>query len=218
MGVVKMDNDIHGYDRRLEKLTRNIDALEIDEDSKTLLHGYERDLLLYEALSKPRRERLISSFLWLIKNTFKKPIKEIKLEDVKGAVEDIEKADYSPWTKSLYKISIRKIFRWRAYGPNKLKEYPPLVSWIKVHVKKKDQPRVQTSAILTEGEVHKLIEAADTSRSRAFLSMLYELGARISEIGNLKIKDLTRDEYSYIVDLVGKTGHRTPRIVLLSNA
>ncbi len=44
--------------------------------------------------------------------------------------------------------------------------------------------------------------------------MLYELGARIGEIGSLQIKDITRDKYSYIVDLNGKTGHRTPRIVM----
>jgi integrase/recombinase XerD len=59
-----------------------------------------------------------------------------------------------------------------------------------------------------------MIGATQLPRDRAFISLLYELGARISEIGNLCIKDLTRDEYGYIIDLSGKTGHRTPRIVM----
>jgi len=81
-------------------------------------------------------------------------------------------------------------------------------------MKKKDQPRVQASDILTEKEIKKLIDAAEHPRDKAFVSMLYELGARIGEIGSLQIKDVTRDRYSYIVDINGKTGHRTPRIVM----
>ena len=55
---------------------------------------------------------------------------------------------------------------------------------------------------------------AEHSRDRAFVSMLYELGARIGEVGSLRIKELARDKHGYIVDLEGKTGHRTPRIVI----
>jgi integrase len=46
--------------------------------------------------------------------------------------------------------------------------------------------------------------------------MLYKLGARIGEISNLEIKDITKDQYSSLVDLNGKTGRRTPRIVISS--
>ena len=73
---------------------------------------------------------------------------------------------------------------------------------------------VMASDILNEEEVEKLIKSAEHPRDKAFISMLYELGARIGEIGNLRIKDITRDEYSYLVDLNGKTGRRTPRIVM----
>ena len=74
--------------------------------------------------------------------------------------------------------------------------------------------KVMASDILTEEEIDNLIKSSEHPRDKAFISMLYELGARIGEIGNLKIKDITRDEYSYLIDLNGKTGHRTPRIVM----
>jgi integrase len=92
-------------------------------------------------------------------------------------------------------------------------DYPEIISWLRTGVKKKDQPRVQASDILTEQEIEKLIEVAEHPRDKAFISLLYELGARISEIGNLRIKDISRDKYSYIIDISGKTGHRTPRVI-----
>jgi len=83
-----------------------------------------------------------------------------------------------------------------------------------VSVSGKEKPRVKASEILTEKEIEKLVEIAEHPRDRAFISMLYELGARIGELGNLDIKDVSRDKHSFILDLSGKTGHRTPRIVV----
>lgn len=124
--------------------------------------------------------------------------------------------DCSVWTKHGYKTTLKKFYKWLEYGDNykERNDYPKIVSWIKAHIKKKDRPRVQASDILTEKEIKKLIGAAERPRDKAFISMLYELGARIGEIGSLQIRNITRDKYSYIVDLNGKTGHRTPRIVM----
>ena len=124
--------------------------------------------------------------------------------------------DCSPWTKQSYKVIIKKFYKWLEFGDEykNRTEYPQLVSWIRSSLRKNEQPRIKASDILTEEEVKKLIDAADHSRDRAFISMLYELGARIGEIGSLRIKEVTRDKHGYIADLEGKTGHRTPRIVI----
>jgi integrase len=92
-------------------------------------------------------------------------------------------------------------------------EQPEIVGWLKAGVSEREKPRVKVSEILTEHEIDKLIGVADHPRDKAFISMLYELGARIGEIGKLSIKDISRDKYSFILDLSGKTGPRTPRIV-----
>ena len=40
------------------------------------------------------------------------------------------------------------------------------------------------------------------------------LGARISEIGNLRISDVTKEEHGFHIDVEGKTGRRTPIAVV----
>jgi integrase/recombinase XerD len=135
------------------------------------------------------------------------------LKEVVAGIEG--RNDYSPWTKHSYKTILKKFYKWLEFGDDYREhvEFPDIIRWVRPSVKRKDQPKVQSSDILTEDEVKKLIDAAEHSRDKAFVSVLYELGARISEIGNLRIKDISKDKYSFIIDIKGKTGHRTPRIV-----
>jgi len=207
---------IHNYERRMQNLVNRVYKADIPEENKQLMIKFDQAMLLLENLSLPRRIKLLESVLALAKNLLRKNFKEIQIDDIKDCLRALEERDYSPWTKSGYKVTIKKFFKWLILGDkeNETKEYPELVKWIRIIVKRKDQPRVQASAILTTQEIEKLISVAFLPRDRAFISILYELGARISEVGNLRIKDFTRDEYSYIVDLSGKTGHRTPRIVI----
>jgi len=139
----------------------------------------------------------------------------VNKEDLKDAILNLESDNLSPWTIHTYKAVLKKFFKWLYYGDNYKDKfgYPEIISWLKCSIKPQEKPKVKASEILTEEEIDKLIKAAEHPRDKAFISMLYELGARISEIGNLKIKDITRDEYGYLVDLSGKTGHRTPRII-----
>ncbi len=211
-----MANDIHAYDHQLEMLVSRIKTSELSEENKKLLLDYDRSMLLVEGLGKPRRLRLLSLIFLTTTTYFRKELRTVTVDDIKDCLRAIEDRKVSPWTVSLYKVSIKKFFRWLTYGDmvSQTTEVPPLVSWIKIHVKKKNQPRVQASAILTEDEVHRLIAAAQLPRDRAFVSMLYELGARIGEIGGLRIGDISRDDYTFLIDISGKTGHRTPRIVM----
>ena len=169
-----------------------------------------------EALSKPRRIKLIGSLIILAKDYVKKDFNKATKEDLKDIVMAIDSIEnYSPWTKHSYKVIMKKFYRWLAYGDEyrtKL-DYPSKISWLRCGIKRKDQPKIKASDILTEEEVKRLMDAAEHPRDLAFISMLYELGARIGEMGGLLIKELTRDKHGYLIDLRGKTGHRTPRIV-----
>lgn len=211
-----MQSDIHQYDRRLSLLLDRIKNSNLTDDNKKLLFDFDSAMLLLENLGKPRRIKLLGTMFILATTFLHKDLRKADVEDIKECIRDIESRSYSPWTIADYKIVLRKFFKWLTYGDMtaQTKELPPMLSWIKVHVKKKDQPRVQASDILTEEEAHRLIAAANVSRDRAFIAMLYELGARIGEIGNLTIGQVSRDKYSYLIDLSGKTGHRTPRIVM----
>ena len=57
-------------------------------------------------------------------------------------------------------------------------------------------------------QINKMIRQCRDERDRAFISVLYESGCRISEIGILRIKDISFDRYGARISISGKTGAR----------
>jgi integrase/recombinase XerD len=209
-------NDIHKYSQSLELVKKRLDTVPISDKNRELIGKFDRACFM-EALSKPRRIKIIGTLIILAKDYLKKDFDKATKEDIRDIVIRIEsREDCSPWTKQSYKVIIKKLYKWLRYGDEyfRKKEYPTIVSWMGTNLKKKDKPKIKAADILTEEEIKRLIDVAEHIRDKAFISMLYELGARIGEIGGLSIKDVARDKYGYIVDLEGKTGHRTPRIVV----
>ncbi len=209
---------IHNYDLGLKSAIDHLKDSGISKHNKDLILKFDKDCQL-EGLSKPRRMKLIGSLKIVARDYITVNFDKAVKEDIKKAVLEIEsRDDYSVWTKQSYRAIIKKFFKWIKYGSdyNSRKEYPKIVSWINTNIKRKDKPMIQSRHILTEDEIKKLIDVAEHPRDKAFISMLYELGARIGEIGNLLIKDVTKDQYGYLVDLNGKTGGRTNRIVVSS--
>jgi len=212
----KLAKDIYNYDGKYDRAKEMIAASELSSKNKEVIFEFEKACFL-EGLSKPRRMKLMDALRLVALNYLHRDFETATERELKEAVYKIEqREDFSVWTKQSYRAILKKFYKWLAYGDDARTKpgYPDIVSWINTNIKYKDVPRVQASEILTEAEIKKLIDASDFPRDKAFICMLYELGARISEIGNLKVKDVSRDKYSYIVDLQGKTGHRTPRIVI----
>ncbi len=65
-----------------------------------------------------------------------------------------------------------------------------------LHFPKKEK---NTSTFLTKGEIKKLIEAADTRKSRLILSFLYASGVKVSELVNLKPQDIDLEKKQGLV-------------------
>lgn len=208
--------DIHNYDKKYSSAVAALENSSISKRNKNLIMDFDNACVV-EGLSKPRRIKLIGTLALIARNYLKKDIDRATKEDLVRLVAEIQaRDDYSPWTKQGYRCVLKKFYKWLKYGNDYQKKhgYPKIVDWIVTNVKSKDKPRIEASALLTEKELEKLIKIAGHPRDKAFVSMLYELGARIGEIGNLRVKDVVKDKYSYIVNLRGKTGHRTPRIVI----
>jgi len=207
--------DIHNYDHRYENALKGLKKADISDINRDFIGKYERACAL-ENLGLPRRIRIIGTlviFAKLLKMDFDKATKE----DLKDEILKIDShKEWSVSTKHTYKTIIKKFYKWLIIGDGyrDVQGFPEKINWLNTSISSKDQPRVNASDILTEGDIEKLVTAAEHPRDKAFISMLYELGARIGEIGSLKVKDISRDKYSFIVDLNGKTGHRTPRIVV----
>jgi integrase len=208
--------DIHNYDRRYERVIIALDNPVISRKNKKLILAFDKACVL-ESLSKPRRIKIIETLVLVVKNYLKKDLEQATQKDLMQVVATIQgREDYSPWTKQSYRSILKKFYKWLKYGDNyqQRHEYPKIVSWIVTNIKSKDKPKIEASALLAEEEIEKLLKVAVQPRDKAFISMLYELGARIGEIGNLRVKDVVKDKYSFIVNLRGKTGQRTPRIVI----
>lgn len=206
---------IHNFKRNLERAKELVKISKLSKRDKELILKYEEQLLL-EEISMPRRLKVISVLRMFCLKYLKKDFEKATKDDLKKAVIQIEQnEEYSPWTVSTYKGIVKKFYKFLEYGDAYKEQdiYPDKVRWINAGLKTKNKPRINASDILTEEEVKKLIDAATTVRDKCFVAMLYELGSRMSEIGNLRLKDITKDKYGYLIDLKGKTGHRTPRVI-----
>jgi integrase len=101
---------------------------------------------------------------------------------------------------------MKKFYGWLNGG-----EEPSIVKWINTSLK--DKNRKLPEEMVTEDEVKLMIEAAANKRDKALIALLWDIGARVGEIGNLRMKHLKFDDLGAVVSLDGKTGPRRVRAV-----
>lgn len=87
----------------------------------------------------------------------------------------------------------------------------PMEKIRKVKVPKSDLMTVKADDLLSEDDIRKLIDAAKTSKDRAFISTLYESGCRIIELAQLTWGDVKFDDWCVWVNTAGKTDR--PRLI-----
>jgi len=128
--------------------------------------------------------------------------------------------EYKGETPRDYLVMLRIFIRY-VKDPNGKKyqddEFPDIVKHIKPG--NRQYPKIKKSTLLTMEDVKKLANITNNLRDRCFVLVLYETGCRIGElIGDekfpgIKIKDITFDKYGALVDVEGKTGLRTLRLI-----
>lgn len=208
-------NSIHRFEQTLKRTRERIEESKIAKSNQRCLLEFEK-LCAAEGLSAARRSKLLSILYIYSTRFFKTPYSRATEKQIWDTVLEIESSNYAPWTKHDFKVAIKKLFKFVEWGSDALRrrDYPDSVAGIRTRVKKKDQVRIQAGDILTEKEVDQFVASANGTQEKAFFSLMYELGARVSEIGTMQIKNVSRDKYSYICDVNGKTGPRSARIVL----
>lgn len=123
-------------------------------------------------------------------------------DDIRRFVIDLDKTDYSEWTKHDLKIIIKKYLKW--LGKDNV------INWLKVKsVKNGTMPE----EVLSEEEIKDIAGVAYTTRDKAFVLCLYESGCRIEEFLPIKLKHLNFDKYGAVLMVQGKTGDRRIRLV-----
>jgi len=124
------------------------------------------------------------------------------IEDIKNLIIEIEKQNYSDWTKQGYRITIKKFWKWLDGDDKK-------VSWIKTGSK----IRTELPKVLSEEDISKMIESCNHPRDKALISCFYEGGLRASELLTMKIGDVNFDNRGCFIIVRGKTGPRRVRLI-----
>ena len=140
----------------------------------------------------------------------RKPFEEVRREDIEAYLNQRKDKGDSDRYIFMHKITIRSFFKWLY---NFEQGYPEVVSWMKCKLPRNSE-RVK---LLEMTEIQKMLEACDNIRDKTLISVLYESGARISEIMDLKLEDVKFDEYGAVLYVNGKTGSRPIRVVKSTN-
>ena len=197
--------DIHNYLGRLVAAKRRLHN-PLSERNRELILEFEKKLIS-KGLSTPRIEKYVET-LTKIGEILGKDFDAATKRDIEDLVFKIERSDRSPWTKHTYKVILKRFYRWLKGGDE---EYPEEVRWIKTTFKARDE--LLPEDLLTEEDVMRLAEACSNPRDKAFIITLYESGARIGEVGSMRIRDVSFEESYARLMLKGKTGSRRVIVV-----
>lgn len=145
-----------------------------------------------EYLEKTRQElrlrnysiKTISSYLRCLKDYFdfkKHDVEKVAIENIKQFLLDKQAKKYSPQTVNLYLNAIKFFYR------EVIKNHQPL--GLKFAKRSQKLP-----VVLSRQEIKELLEAIKNLKHKLMVALAYGAGLRISELVNLKIKDISLEE------------------------
>jgi len=192
------------YKLNVSARIESVENLSISEKNKELIVDFI-DYCFSEGLGEHRIVKYITTLKYIslsLPTDFDKATER----DIRRYVSNLERSNKSQWTKHDYKVVMKKFYRWLNDG-----EEPSMVKWINTSLKDKNLKLPEE--MITEGEVNLMIDVATNKRDKAIIALLWDIGARIGEIGNLRIRHLKFDDLGAVVSLDGKTGPRRVRAV-----
>jgi len=127
---------------------------------------------------------------------------KVTIEDIKNLIIEMEKQNYSDWTKQGYRVTIKKFWKWLDGDDKK-------VSWIKTGSK----IRTELPKVLSENDISKMITSCTHPRDKALISCFYEGGLRASELLSMRVGDVNFDNRGCFIVVNGKTGPRRVRLI-----
>jgi len=177
-----MAESLYDFDRRLAQVIEKVKCSRtLSEEKKHRILEY-KDEMLTNGLSKGRAARF-TYYMVRLAEWLPCSFEEADLSAIKKVVSEIHASKYVPFSKMEHKLALRKFYKWL----RGTEDYPPEVKWIPLKLKASDRVKLPEQ-LLTEKDIHALIEAAMSPRDRAFVAALYESGARISELALLKLR------------------------------
>ena len=200
---------IYDYQKDYNHYTRKLKKLEVSEKNSKLIFRFI-DVCSLNNMSKARIIRYLRFFTVLF-GISNKELEKVTKEDIEKIISVINaNENSSPSTKHDFKVMLKRFYKWFKGNDE---EYPPEVKWIKSNIKRTEKKLVGDGELITQEDVNKLIGASEYSRDKALVSLLYESGCRIGEIGSIRIGNVSFDKYGTVISVNGKTGPRKIRVV-----
>lgn len=187
--------DIHHRKARYET---TLGKFQIDDniisENKTLILSFLRDCQLGKTIIGKSKKKIgiarCLKYLGILKQLsiwFDKPFNDVTQSDMEKIIHNLEMDvfrkksgnKYSDATKVDIKKAIKKFWKWKD-GMNKI--YPELVEWIDTF------DTIKEIRAITRGEITKMIEYASTPRDKAIVMLLFDSGARVEELLNVRLK------------------------------
>lgn len=200
------------YPNELKRIER---APILEQNKETIIRFHNRQR------AKGASDERIVKLSWQLRKIayiLGKPFEETTPEDVERIISEINRGkctlswkegkEFSAWTKSDYARVLKQFYKWL----RGTKETPAEVEWI--NTKLKQHETVMDFDLITWEDINELAKAADNPKDLAFIHFIYEAGARVGELLNIRLSDLKfLDRYAR-VRLKGKTGERWIPLVI----
>jgi site-specific recombinase XerD len=133
--------------------------------------------------------RTIDAYVGVAKDMyarFKKPLREVPFEEIKNYLYDKNQRGLSSQTIALYANAINFLYT-QIY---QRKDFAKIRQPKRTH---------KLPVVLNRGEIQSLIAATNNLKHRTLLSLAYAAGLRVSEIVNLRVKDIDIAEMTLTV-------------------
>ncbi len=209
--------DVHKKEAYYQKSLKNFESdPKIILENKLLILDFLRDCELGKTVRNKSKKKIgvakRQKYLDLLKDFVKwsnKPFKDIDIKDMERIILALDRNVYkkkngkpfSDATKVDYKLAIRKFYKW--YKGNNI-TCPEIVSWIETYHTLKEIPA------LTRKEIEVLIDSASDTMLKTAIMILFDSGARIEELLNLRLNNITKEEDYYLLRIeYSKTKPRT---------
>ncbi len=214
-----MTTRIHNFERNFKRIVERIENPEsvvknknapkykISQTNKNALLEF-KDYLISEGIGYAKITKYLQELI-VIDNLFCRPFEQATEQNIRQVVSKINQSNYSESTKRDYRLVLRKFYCFLRKTDKGI--YPPEVKWISLKIEKNHKKLPEE--LLTEEEIKKIIQGCDKLRDKALIAVLAESGARISEIGNMKIKHVSFEEIGARLSIEGKTGARKVLVV-----
>ncbi|KXA96730.1 hypothetical protein AKJ37_04570 [candidate division MSBL1 archaeon SCGC-AAA259I09] len=174
---------------------------DLSERDKELLQEFKRDLKI-DGSSDAWVHKLLTHVRMMAERLGGADLEGAGKEDLKGVVEWVQgREDIAKATKRDYREALKRFYKWLNGG-----EHPERSRWINTTRKRRN--RKLPEDLLSEGDVKELLRAAKNTRDRALIAVLWETGARIGELIDLKVGSFKERRHGKKILIKGKTGPR----------